>query len=77
MSIKYEKKNQIAYVTISNIDKGNILDRQTSDDISEAWKDIWGCGQGFGAIDAVERTGDMVARLAEEYAAAKQALFAG
>ena len=41
MSIKYEKKNQIAYVTISNIDKGNILDRQTSDDISEAWKDIW------------------------------------
>ena len=43
----------------------------------KAWKDIWGCGQGIGAIDAVERTGDMVARLAEEYAAAKQALFAG
>ena len=43
----------------------------------KAWKDIWGCGQGIGAIDAVERTGDMVARLAEEFAAAKQALFAG
>ena len=41
MAIKYEKRNQIAYVTISNIYKGNILDRQTSDDISEAWKDIW------------------------------------
>jgi enoyl-CoA hydratase/carnithine racemase len=41
MAIKYEKRNHIAYVTISNPDKGNILDRQTSDDISEAWKDIW------------------------------------
>ena len=41
MGIKYEKKNHIAYVTIDNPEKGNILDHQTSDEISEAWKDIW------------------------------------
>lgn len=40
----------------------------------KAWKDIWGCGQGIGAIDAVQSAGDAVARLAEEYAAAKKAL---
>ncbi|MGB2246666.1 MAG: NAD(P)H-dependent flavin oxidoreductase [Alcanivorax sediminis] len=40
----------------------------------KAWKDIWGCGQGIGAIEAVQSAGDAVARLAEEYAAAKQAL---
>ena len=41
MAVKYEKKNHIAYVTINNPDKGNILDRQTSEQISELWKDIW------------------------------------
>ncbi|MZR62785.1 nitronate monooxygenase family protein [Alcanivorax sp. DP30] len=40
----------------------------------KAWKDIWGCGQGIGAIEAVQSAGDAVARLAEEYAAAKKAL---
>lgn len=40
----------------------------------KAWKDIWGCGQGIGAIDAVQTAGDAIARLAEEYAAAKKAL---
>ena len=41
MGIVYEKKNRIAYITISNPEKANILDRQTSDEISDAWKDIW------------------------------------
>lgn len=40
----------------------------------KAWKDIWGCGQGIGAIEAVQSAGDAVARLADEYAAAKKAL---
>ncbi len=41
---------------------------------SKAWKDIWGCGQGIGAIDRVMPTRELVARLAREYAAARQRL---
>ena len=37
----YQKEKHVAYVTISNPDKGNILDRATSDDISDIWKTIW------------------------------------
>jgi nitronate monooxygenase len=38
---------------------------------AKAWKDIWGCGQGIGAIHVRESAGDYVARLVREYAAAK------
>ncbi len=38
---------------------------------SKAWKDIWGCGQGIGAVKAVLPAGDMVERLKREYAAAR------
>ena len=37
---------------------------------SKAWKDIWGCGQGIGAVKAVVPAGELVARLQREYAAA-------
>ncbi|GAA2869008.1 nitronate monooxygenase [Aminobacter niigataensis] len=37
----------------------------------KAWKDIWGCGQGTGAVDKVVPTAELVTRLASEYAAAK------
>ncbi len=37
---------------------------------AKAWKDIWGCGQGIGAVRVVESTGDVVGRLSREYAAA-------
>ena len=43
-------------------------------DKSKAWKDIWGCGQGIGAIDKVQSTADYVAQLKREYAAAKARL---
>ncbi|MEL7369355.1 MAG: nitronate monooxygenase family protein [Myxococcota bacterium] len=43
---------------------------------SKAWKDIWGCGQGIGAVDAVTTVEDRVARLREEYAAARARLLA-
>jgi nitronate monooxygenase len=36
----------------------------------KAWKDIWGCGQGIGAVKAVAPTADFVARLRREYAEA-------
>ncbi len=43
-------------------------------DAKKAWKDIWGCGQGIGAIKEVVPTRVLVARLAREYAAARQRL---
>ncbi len=41
---------------------------------AKAWKDIWGCGQGIGAVKAVLPTRQLVDRLAAEYAAARQRL---
>jgi nitronate monooxygenase len=40
-------------------------------DAKKAWKDIWGCGQGIGAVNAVLPTAELVARLGREYAAAR------
>jgi len=40
-------------------------------DAKKAWKDIWGCGQGIGAIKEVQPAGQLVARLAREYRAAQ------
>jgi nitronate monooxygenase len=37
----------------------------------KAWKDIWGCGQGIGAVDSIVPAAELVARLKREYAAAK------
>ncbi|MDD3443835.1 MAG: nitronate monooxygenase family protein [Zavarzinia sp.] len=37
---------------------------------AKAWRDIWGCGQGIGAVDAVMPAGELVARLRAEYDAA-------
>ncbi len=44
---------------------------------AKAWRDIWGSGQGIGAIDAVRPAGELVARLIQEYAAAKARVCAG
>jgi len=38
----------------------------------KAWKDIWGCGQGIGAVKAVLPAAELVARLARELRAAQQ-----
>ncbi|CAN7282985.1 nitronate monooxygenase family protein [Phenylobacterium sp. LjRoot164] len=43
---------------------------------AKAWKDIWGCGQGIGAVKDIPSAGDMIDRLAAEYEAAKAALAA-
>jgi len=34
---------------------------------SKAWRDIWGCGQGIGAVKAVVPAAELVARLTREY----------
>ena len=41
MPVDFEKKDKVAYVTINNPAKANILDRQISFEISEIWKEIW------------------------------------
>ena len=43
-------------------------------DAKKAWKDIWGCGQGIGAINAVVSTAERVAQLKAEYAQARARL---
>jgi nitronate monooxygenase len=41
---------------------------------AKAWRDIWGCGQGIGAIHEAPSTGDFISRLTDEYRAAQGAL---
>jgi len=41
---------------------------------SKAWRDIWGCGQGIGAVSDVPTAGDLVARLVDQYRAARTRL---
>lgn len=43
---------------------------------AKAWKDIWGAGQGVGAVKAIEPVSVLVDRLAREYDAAKARLCA-
>ena len=38
---------------------------------AKAWKDIWGSGQGIGAVKSRGKAGDYVAKLISEYNAAK------
>ncbi len=41
---------------------------------AKAWKDIWGSGQGIGAIDAVVEAKERIAQIAGEYRAARARL---
>ena len=41
MAIDYEKRDGVAYITLNNPEKANILDKKTSSEISEAWIDLW------------------------------------
>ena len=41
---------------------------------AKAWKDIWGCGQGIGAVTKVQSTADFVAQLKREYQEARARL---
>ena len=41
MGLILEKRDNVAYITIDNPSKANILDKQTSSDISDAWKEVW------------------------------------
>jgi nitronate monooxygenase len=39
---------------------------------AKAWKNIWGCGQGIGAVKELGTAGDYVAKLTNQYQQAKQ-----
>ncbi len=38
---------------------------------AKAWKDIWGCGQGIGAVKSITSAAELIARLKREYNDAK------
>jgi nitronate monooxygenase len=44
---------------------------------AKAWRDIWGAGQGVGLMDDVPSVAEMVARLKDEYEAARSRLCLG
>ena len=56
---------------ISSMDFGS-----GGDTSAKAWKDIWGCGQGIGAVKEVLPTAELVARLLREYEAARERVLA-
>lgn len=41
---------------------------------AKAWRDIWGCGQGIGAVKSVVSVEELVDRLKREYDAARRAI---
>lgn len=43
---------------------------------AKAWRDIWGSGQGIGAVDQVEPVADRIDRMEREYRVAKERLLA-
>jgi len=43
-------------------------------DAKKAWKDIWGCGQGIGAITSVVSAAERIAQLKKEYQEARKRL---
>ncbi|AWI53747.1 nitronate monooxygenase [Aquabacterium olei] len=61
----------------SKMDFGTTDGGQDAGAAKKAWKDIWGCGQGIGAIKAVVPAAELVARLQREYDDARRALCAG
>lgn len=52
------------------------MDFEKAETGAKAWKDIWGCGQGIGAVKEITSTGTFVARLEEEYRTARERLAA-
>ena len=59
-----------------NLPEGNIKTMDFGATDAKVWRDIWGSGQGIGAVDAVEPVAERVVRLTEQYAAAKAELAA-
>jgi len=72
-----------ASIAASGLDPDNLpagdlktMDFGGGDSAKKAWRDIWGSGQGIGAIDRVRPAGEYVAELLRQYEQAKAALCA-
>ncbi|MEK1930861.1 MAG: nitronate monooxygenase family protein [Pararhizobium sp.] len=50
------------------------MDFETATTGAKAWKDIWGCGQGIGAVTEIVPVSSLVDRLAREYDEARRKL---
>lgn len=68
-------------ITAAGMDPDNLpvadpskMDFETATTGAKAWKDIWGCGQGIGAVKDIQPTATLVDRLEREYAAARARL---
>ena len=66
-----------ASISAAGLDPDNLPESDPSKmnfggDAKKAWKDIWGCGQGIGAIKSVQPAGEMIARLVREYHVASE-----
>ncbi len=57
-----------------NLPAGDAPAMNFGDDRKRAWRDIWGAGQGVGAVRAVVPAAALVQRLGTEYAAARKRL---
>ena len=65
-----------ASISAAGLDPDNLPESDPSKmnfggDAKKAWKDIWGCGQGIGAIKSVQPAAEMIARLVREYDTAR------
>jgi nitronate monooxygenase len=57
-----------------NLPEGDLKTMNFGGGSAKAWRDIWGSGQGIGAVDKVQGAGEMVAELRAQYEAAKAEL---
>jgi len=58
-----------------NLPDGNVANMNFHEGATKAWKDIWGSGQGIGAVKAVVPAAGLVSRLTNEYRRAKELFF--
>jgi nitronate monooxygenase len=55
-----------------HLPEGDVTTMNFHEGATKAWKDIWGAGQGIGAIKSVVPAADLVARLRREYVAVRK-----
>ncbi|HEY0149235.1 MAG TPA: nitronate monooxygenase family protein [Allosphingosinicella sp.] len=57
-----------------NLPEGDLKTMNFGGGSAKAWRDIWGSGQGIGAVDRVQGAGDMIAGFIAQYEEAKAEL---
>lgn len=57
-----------------HLPEGDLSTMNFHEGSTKAWKDIWGSGQGIGAVKSVMSTAEFVAKLTREYVSAKDSL---